>query len=96
LALEGLPGVMPYKINIFVTTAVRTSHPTHRMRSSLHYISIIKTSKSRGIRWEGSVTRMEKIRYGYEMLLTKPKLKRGLGEHRRKYGDKIILDIKGI
>jgi hypothetical protein len=46
--------------------------------------SIIRIIKSRRVRWEGHVARMEERRNGYRILIGKPEGRRPLGRSRRR------------
>ena len=55
--------------------------------------NIIRNLKSRRLRWAGHVTRMEKFRNAYRVLVGKPESKRPLGRLRRKWEDNINMDL---
>jgi hypothetical protein len=55
--------------------------------------SIIRTIKSRRIRWDGHVARMGKKRNAYRLLMGKPEGKRLLGRRRRRWLDNIRMDL---
>ena len=50
--------------------------------------------KSRRLRWEGRVDRMEEGKSAFEILRGKPKGKRPLGRPRRRWEDNIKMDLK--
>jgi len=50
--------------------------------------------KSRRIRWAGHVTRIEEKRNGYSALVVKPEGMRQLGGPRRRWYDKIRIDLR--
>ena len=52
--------------------------------------------KSRRLRWEGRVGRMEEGKSAFEILRGKPKGKRPLGRPRRRWEDNIRMDLKEI
>jgi hypothetical protein len=58
--------------------------------------SIIRTIKSRRMRWAGHVARMGEKRNAYRILLGKPEGKRPLGRSRRKWVDDIKMDLREI
>jgi hypothetical protein len=58
-------------------------------------ISIIRIIKSRRMRWEGHVARVEK-RNIYRLLVGKPEGKRTLGRPRRRLIDNIKMDLSVI
>ena len=58
----------------------------HNLSSLLNITRIIK---SRRMRWEGHVARMEETRYAYRILIEKPQRKRLLEIHKKKWQDNI-------
>jgi len=58
----------------------------HNLSSLLNIIRIIK---SRRMRWEGHVARMEETRYAYRILIGKPQRKRLLERYKQKWYDNI-------
>jgi hypothetical protein len=56
--------------------------------------SIIRMIKSRRMRWVGHVTRMEKKRNAYRILVGKPERKRQLGRPRYRWEDNIKMDLR--
>jgi hypothetical protein len=58
--------------------------------------NIIRTIKSRCMRWAGHVARTEAKRNAYRMLVGKPEGKRPLGRPRRRWVDSIKIDLRGI
>jgi hypothetical protein len=58
--------------------------------------SILRTTKSRRMRWAGYVARMGKKRNVYSILVEKPEVKRRLGRSRRRWIDIIKVDILEI
>jgi hypothetical protein len=54
--------------------------------------SIIRIVKARKMRWAGHVARMEK-RNAYRLLVGKPEGRRPLGKPRRRWLDKIKMDL---
>ena len=52
--------------------------------------------KSRRLRWERYVARMEKYRNVFKILTGKPTAKRHLGKPRRRWEDNIRMDLKEI
>jgi hypothetical protein len=52
--------------------------------------------KSRRMRWEGHVARMEEKRNTYRILVGKPEGKRPLGRPRRRWVDNIKMDLGEI
>jgi hypothetical protein len=57
--------------------------------------SIIRMIKSRRMRWEGHVARIEK-RNAYRILAGKSEIKRPLGRSRRRWVDNIKMDLREI
>jgi hypothetical protein len=55
--------------------------------------SIIRTIKSRRMRWAGHVARMGVKRHAYRLLVGKPEGKRPLGRPRRSWVDNIRMDL---
>jgi hypothetical protein len=78
-----------------VTGGWRTLHneELHNLYSSP---SIIRTIKSRRMRWAGHVTRMGKKRNVYRLLVGKPEGKRPLGRPRRRWIDNIKMYLLEI
>ena len=68
--------------------------------SELHALysspNIIRSLKSRRLRWAGHVARMELSRNAYRVLLKKPERKRTLGRPRRRWEDNIKMDSKEV
>jgi hypothetical protein len=58
--------------------------------------SIIRSIKSRRMRWAGHVARMREKRNVYMLLVGKPERKRPLGRPRRKWIDNIKMDLLEI
>jgi hypothetical protein len=58
--------------------------------------SIIRIIKSRRMRWPGHVARMGEKRKAYRLLVRKPEGKRPLGRPRRRWRDKIKIDLLEI
>jgi hypothetical protein len=56
-------------------------------------LSIIRIIKSRRMRWEGHVARIEEKRNTYRLLVGKPEGKRPLGRPRRRWVDNIRIDL---
>jgi hypothetical protein len=69
----------------------RTLH-NEELRDLYFSTSIMKMSKSRTIRWEGHIARMEK-RNAYRLLVEKREGKRPLGRQRRMWIDNIRMDL---
>jgi hypothetical protein len=65
----------------------------HNLYSSL---GIIRHIKSRRIRWEGHVARMEERRNVYRVLVGKPEGKRPVERPRRRREDGIQMDLREI
>jgi hypothetical protein len=65
----------------------------HNLYSSLNTVRVIK---SRRVRWAGYVTRMGEGRGVYRVLVWIPEGKRPLGKPRRRWEDKIKMDIREI
>ena len=58
--------------------------------------NIIRNLKSRRLRWSGHVARMEQFRNAYRVLVGKPESKRPLGRPRRRWEDKIKMDLREV
>jgi hypothetical protein len=58
--------------------------------------SIIRTIKSRRLRWAGHVARMGEVRNAYNILVRKPEGRRPLGRPRRRWEDDIKIDLREI
>jgi hypothetical protein len=61
-----------------------------------HSPNIFRAIKSRRLRWEGHVARMEEGRNAFKMLTGKPTEKRPSGRPRRRWEDNIRIDLKEI
>jgi hypothetical protein len=57
---------------------------------------IIRQVKSRRMRWAGHVARMGEERKLYEVLVGKPEGRRPLGRPRRRWEDRIRMDLREI
>jgi hypothetical protein len=58
--------------------------------------SIIRTIKSRNMRWAGHVARMGKRRNAYRIFVGKPEGRRSLGRPRHRGVDNIKMDLREI
>ena len=58
--------------------------------------NIIRSLKSRRLRWAGHVARMEQSRNAYRVLVGKPEGKRPLGRPRHTWEDNIRMDLKEV
>ena len=58
--------------------------------------NIIRSLKSRRLRWAGHVARMEQPRNAYTVLVRKPEGKRPLGRPRRRWEDNIRMDLREV
>ena len=58
--------------------------------------NIIRSLKSRRLRWTGHVARMEQSRNAYRVLVGKPDGKRPLGRPRRRREDNIRMDLREV
>ena len=58
--------------------------------------NIVRVIKSRRVRWEGHVTRMEEGRGVHKVLVGKPEGKRPLGGPRRRWEDNIKMDLQEV
>ncbi|KAJ4436661.1 hypothetical protein ANN_16792 [Periplaneta americana] len=78
-----------------VTGEWRKLHNTelHALYSSL---DIIRTIKSRRLRWAGHVARMGESRNAYRVLVGRPEGKRALGRPRRRWEDNIKMDLREV
>ena len=58
--------------------------------------NIIRSLKSRRLRWAGHVARMEQSRNAYRVLVGKPEGKRLLGRPRRRWEDNTKMDLREV
>ena len=58
--------------------------------------NIVRVIKSRRMRWAGHVARMDEERGAYWVLVGKPEGKRPLGRPRRRWVDKIRMDLQEV
>ena len=58
--------------------------------------NIIRSLKSRRLRWAGHVARMEQSRNAYRVLVGKTEGKRPLGRPRRRWEDNIKMDLREV
>ena len=58
--------------------------------------NIVRVIKSRRLRWQGHLARMEESRNAFKMLPCKPTRKRPLGRNRRRWENVIKIDLKEI
>ena len=58
--------------------------------------NIIRSLKSRQLRWAGHVARMEQYRNAYRVLVGKPEGKIPLGRPRRRWEDNIKMDLREV
>ena len=58
--------------------------------------NIIRSLKSRRLRWAGHVARMEQSRNAYRVLVGKLEEKRPLGRPRRRWEDNIKMDLREV
>jgi hypothetical protein len=58
--------------------------------------NIIRTNKSRRVRWTGHVARTEEKKHGYRVLVGKPEEKRLLGKAQRMWEDNIKIDLREV
>ena len=58
--------------------------------------NIIRSLKSRRLRWPGHVARMEQSRNSYRVLMGKPEGKRPFGKIRRRWEDNIKMDLREV
>ena len=56
--------------------------------------NIVRVIKSRRLRWEGHVARMEECRSAFKILRGKPTGRRPLGRPRRRWEDNIRMDLE--
>ena len=59
-------------------------------------LNIIRSLKTRRLRWAGHVARMEVSRNAYRVLVGKPEGKRPLGRPRRRWEDNIKMDLREV
>jgi hypothetical protein len=76
-----------------VTGGWRKLH-NEELRNLYSSPSIIKTTKSRRIRWVGHVARIGEKRDGYRIFMGKLEGKRPLGRPRRKWMNNIKIDLR--
>ena len=65
-------------------------------QSLYHSPNIVRVIKTRRLRWEGHVARMEEGRSAFKILTGKPTGKRPLGWPRRKWEDNIRMVLEEI
>ena len=58
--------------------------------------NIIRSPKSRRLRWAGHLARMDQSRNVYRVLVGKPEGKRHLGRPRRRWEDNIRMDLREV
>ena len=58
--------------------------------------NIIRSQKSRRMRWAGHVARMEQSRNAHRVLVGKPEGKRPLGRPRRRWEDNIKMNLREV
>ena len=58
--------------------------------------NIIRSLKSRRLRWAGHVAHMEQSRNAYRVLVGKPEGKSHLGRPRRRWEDNIRMDLREV
>ena len=58
--------------------------------------NLIRSLKSRRLRWAGHVARMEQLRNAYRVLPGKPQSKRPLGRPRRRWEDNIKMGLREV
>ena len=58
--------------------------------------NIIRSLKSRLLRWAGHVARLDQSRNEYRVLVGKPEGKRPLGRSRRRWEDNIKMDLREV
>jgi hypothetical protein len=58
--------------------------------------SIVRVIKARRMRWAGQVARMWDVRGAYNILVRRPEGRRPLGRPRRRWEDKIKMDLREI
>ena len=58
--------------------------------------NIIRSHKTRRLKWAGHVARMEQARNAYRVLVGKPERKRPLGRPRRRWEDNIRIDLREV
>ena len=58
--------------------------------------NIIRSVKSRRLRWAGHVARMEQSRNAYRVLVGKPEKERPLGRPRHRWEDNIKMDSREV
>ena len=86
-----------FKIRLFVISIFILYKQTNKMLNSLYSSSnIVRVIKSRGMRWAGNVARMEEGRGVLKVLVGKPEGKRSLGRPRRRWEDKIKMDLQEV
>jgi hypothetical protein len=56
--------------------------------------TIIRMMKARRMRWAGHVARMGDVRRAYKILVGRPEGRRPLGRPRRRWEDKVKMDLR--
>ena len=72
---------------------------SYTLLSYMHLFSspnIIRNLKSRRVRWGGHVACMEQFRNAYRVLVGKPEGKRPVSRPRRRWKDKIKVDLREV
>ena len=72
---------------------ILTNAELHALYSSAN---IIRSLKSRRLRWAGHVARMEQSRIAYRVLVEKLKGNRPIGRPRRRWEDNIKMDLREV
>jgi hypothetical protein len=66
------------------------------MRRFIASPNVIRVTKSRGMRWEGHVSRVEDMRNAYNILVGKPAGKRPVGRPSLRWEDNIRMELKEL
>ena len=61
-----------------------------------HSLNTVRVIKSRRLRWEGHIARMQEGRRTFKILTGTPAVKRPLGRPRSRWEDNIRMDLKEI
>jgi hypothetical protein len=87
---------MYYIIKISILLSKEMQECNDKLHSLYSSPNIVKVIKSRRMRWAGHVARMMEGRGVYRVLVGRPEGKRLLGRPRRRWKDKIKMDLREI
>ena len=89
-----------HRLRVFENKVLRKIFGAKKEKLQLHALysspNIIRSLKSRRLRWAGHVARIEQSRNAYRVLVGKPEGKRPLGRPRRRWEDNIRMDLREV